>query len=152
MSRLKPCANTRSGSVALPAAPAVKIAVRLRLIPLAPRGSPDVLPGHALADRGHNLVADRAQMPGELLGGDALGPLGAEQHDLLARRDLGVAAVHEQLVHRHGPGDPVPPASYERLGAAAERARIAVPVPDRHGRDGRIALERVSPAVGEPLA
>src|SRR3990172_2548283 len=191
MSRLKPCANTRSGSVALPAArtassvpstertgprssgggsesrswasgslrrrefrtvrpttpataaparPAVKIAVRLRLIPPAPRCSPNVLPRHALADRGHDLVADRAQMPRELLRGDAFGSLGAEQHDLVARRDLGVAAVHEQLVHRHGPSDPVPPATYEDLGAATERARITVPIPDRNGRDGRIPL------------
>src|SRR3990170_2550212 len=132
---------------------AVTIAVRRPVTRATSRpSSPDVLPRDALADRGHDLVPDRPEVRSELLGGDALTPLRPDQDDLVAHQDLVVAAVHEDLVHGHRPRDAVASPTDQHLGPVPERTLVAVLVADRDRRDGRLALERVAPAVREPLA
>ena len=91
-------------------------------------------------------------MTGELLGGDAFLALGAEQHHLVAGDDRRVSAVHEELIHRHGPRHPMAGAADQHVGPSAERPRVPVLVAHRHRRHGRLAPERVAPAVREPLA
>ena len=60
--------------------PAVTIAVGVRSA-----AHPDVLPRNARADRRHDLVADRPDVPGELLRRDPLVALLADQDDLVTR-------------------------------------------------------------------
>src|SRR4029450_6504703 len=98
---------------ALTAMPAVRTAARRFVTRLAPglRGvaaSTPVLPRHSLGDTRDDLVPDRPDDPGELLRGDPLVPLVAAQHDDISRCHVLIPAVHKDLVHGHGSGNPVP--------------------------------------------
>ena len=68
-------------------------------------------------------------------------------------RDLVVAAVDQQLVHRHRAGQRVAPAVDEDLGAGVEQpARVAVGVAEGDGGHRAIARQRTAPPVAGPLA
>src|ERR687892_1602535 len=108
--------------------------------------------GHALPDRGHDLVADRSDMRAQLLRRDALVALRTEEHDLVPRGDVVVPAIDDDLVHRHGAGDAVAFAGDEHVGLRREPPPVPVGVPDRYGRYVRWSFERVPPSVRDALA
>ena len=56
-------------------------------------------------------------------------PLVPEQHDLVTEGRLGVSAVHDQLIHRHAPGDTTPTPADQHVGAttACEGSRRRTP-------------------------
>ena len=98
--------------------------------------SPMVRPRDAGADAGDDLVGDRAEALGPLGGGDLLVALRADEHDLVADLDGGVADVDHQLVHRDDAGDRAAPAADEHLATdQPEVAGHTVGVPRGHGRD-----------------
>ena len=78
--------------------------------------------------------------------------LRAEQHDLVARLEAHVAAIDDQLVHRHAPRDPAPLPADQDVGARRQDARVAVGVAHRHGGDPRVARPARSDGHTNPLA
>src|ERR1700722_7749501 len=76
---------------------------------------------HARPDAAHHLVADRPHHGGPVIRRDDLLTLPSEQHHLVARLDRAVlAAVDDDLVHRHRTGQGTAPAADEDLEAALE--------------------------------
>src|SRR5665811_1308381 len=65
----------------------------------SPPRCPAVVPRDPGGDPAHDLVADGVQALGPLLGADAIVALSAQEHDLVANRNLIVTAVHHELVH-----------------------------------------------------
>src|SRR4029450_12137349 len=141
---------------ALTAMPAVRTAARRFVTRLAPglRGvlaSTPVLPRHSLGDTRDDLVPDRPDDPGELLRGDPLVALFADQHDVITRCHLLIPAVHKDLVHGHGSGNPVPAAPDQDVGPGGEGPGVAVLIADRYRRHVRVTLEPVPVPVGQRL-
>ena len=84
---------------------------------------------HARPDPGDDLVADGAGGLGPLVGGGRAGRRVAEDHDLVARLDVRVADVDDELVHRDAADHRSCGLGQQHLGAAARRvARDAVGV------------------------
>src|SRR5690606_25391836 len=73
--------------------------------------------GDPRADRAHDLVADRAEPVGPVLGADLLVALAAQQHDLVADRDRQIADVDHQLVHRDDAHDRAAASADQHVGA-----------------------------------
>ena len=96
---------------------------------------------HPRADGAHDLVGDRAQPGGPLVGGDALVALVAQQDDLVAGAHGGVgAAVDHELVHGddadHRPALAADQHLLRRPAAASGTRRRRSPM--RHGGDRRL--------------
>ena len=107
-----------------------------RVTALTRRLAVDVDPGDPRADPGDDLVGDGAGRVGPVLRGRLAVVAGAEQHHLVARRDVVVAEVEHELVHADPAGDgPAAPGSEHRPDVAAG-ARDAVGVAERHQRRG----------------
>src|SRR6266542_1486271 len=143
-------------AMALTARPAVRAAARRFVTRLAPglRGvaaSTPVLPRHSLGNARDDLVPDRPPDPAELLRGDPLVALFADQHDVITCCHVLVPAVHEDLVHGHGSGNPVPAAPDQHVGPGGESASVAVLIAHRYRRHVRVALEPVPVPVGQRL-
>src|SRR6266545_7954821 len=114
---------------ALTAMPAVRTAARRFVTRLAPgdrvvASSTPVLPRDPLGDGRDDLVPDGPDDPGELLRGDLFLALFADQHHVITRGHVLVAAVHQDLVHGHGAGNPVSAASDQHVGPGGERAGV----------------------------
>ena len=108
---------------------------------------------HARADAAHHLVADRPRHGRPVVRRDLLVALPPEQHDLVARPDrVVVAAVDDDLVHRHRPGQGPAHAADEHLVAPVEEAAgHAVGVADGDRGHERARRQRTQAAVGGAL-
>src|SRR6266542_3227814 len=118
-------------AMALTARPAVRTAARRFVTRRAPgdcavAASSPVLPRDPLGDGRDDLVPDGPDDPGELLRGDPFVPLFSDQHDVIARGHVLVATVHEDLVHAHGSGNPVPAAADQHIRPGRQDAGVAV--------------------------
>jgi len=107
---------------------------------------------HARCEPACDLVVDRVDAPRELLGGDALVALLADQDDWRARLDVGFRSqVHRYVVHADGADERVSCASDKDFGVVGESAAPAVPVADRDRGDpsggGRAPAAAVAGAV-----
>ncbi len=112
---------------------------------------------HATSDAAHDLVADRVETVGPVLGLDGLGPVGPvlrpDQHHLVADAHAIVAAVDQHLVHGDHADDRAPPPTDQHLTARLEQASgHPVGVPDRDGGHGGVTLEGVPQPVGDAAA
>ena len=110
-----------------------------------------VLPRHARRDAARDLVVDRPEPRGELLGEDPLAAAGADQHRLGAALDRLVAEVDGDVVHRDGAHQRHAAAVDEHVGVVGEPAPDAVAVADRDGAEPRLALGHEAAAVAGAL-
>src|SRR5215475_1051272 len=82
--------------------------------------------GGPAAETGHDLVRDRAQGVGPVLGGGFARIADAEQHDLVSHPRGLVPEIHDELVHAHGAGDRPAPATDVHFGEPERTARDAL--------------------------
>src|SRR5262245_19416945 len=112
---------------------------------------------HTRPDPAHDLVPDRPQPFGPVLGADDVLPLAADQDDLVPDRNATVTDVHHQLIHGHDTDDRAAPAPDQHLRTwpvrqSPEPPRHAVGITDRDRREGRVTLEAMPPAVRDVTA
>ncbi len=99
-----------------------------------------------------DLPGNRADRRGHLAHVDAIAALLADDHDLVARRDVRAGHVRHQHVHAHRTDDRRAAAANQHGAAAGEPQIQAVGVAGRHDRDGGRTLGRESRAVAGDLA
>ena len=109
--RVRPTAPAAIAPAATP--PAIR-AVRLPVMTCVPRHGTAEARAHRSATRSRrrSCSAWRRELPRR----HRLGPLRAQQHDLVAGSGLEVAAVHDQLVHRHAPRHAAPASPDQHVG------------------------------------
>src|SRR5215470_2366035 len=113
-----------------------------------------VASGRPPAEPGHDLIGDRPQRVGPVLGGGLARVTGPEQDHLVPLPGGLAAEVHHELVHAHGAAYRPAPSPHEHLGHAERAARDAVRVAERHQpeRAGAGAAGDVPVAVRDPGA
>ena len=95
----------------------------------------DRTPGHVRGDARRDLVVDRADPGGHLLGRDCRFTVPAEKRHLVVGLDAGhVGDVNHRHVHGHAAADRRALAAHERVGRVGESTIVAVVVADRAGR------------------
>src|SRR5207344_1282166 len=100
-----------------------------------------------------DLVVDRAQAGGDLLGADRLAALLADQDRLVAGLDVRLGAeVDGDVVHRDGADQRVAPTADQDLGVVGEPAPHAVAVAERQHPDPGGGRRPPGPAVAGALA
>ena len=143
--------TSRPRAASRTAPPAIQISA---LVPQRPPGKADqrrgvetlgetqaLHPGDAGRDPAGDLVVDRAQPPGQILGEDRLPALRADQHRLCAGLDVGVGTeVDGHVVHRDRADQGKAAAADEHLGVVGEATPDAVAVAERQHADAGIAL------------
>ena len=106
--------------------------------------------GHPGADPRDDLVGDRAERLGPVVGGRLAPVPRTEEHDLVALAHRVVADVEDELVHAHGARDGPATTGDEHRPDVRRRARDPVGVAERHERERRLPVGRRSGAGRTP--
>src|SRR5690606_41710744 len=86
-------------------------------------------PGDARQQAGGDLVVDGLGVACQFLGGDALAPLLADQHDeVVLLHAVDARHIDDGVIHAHAPDDRRAPPPDQHAGAVGEQARVAVAI------------------------
>src|SRR5690349_2343674 len=107
---------------------------------------------NARADPAQQLVGDRANRGRHLAYVDDAAILFADDHDVVARRDIQTRDVHDRHVHAHGSDDGNAAAADEHESVAGEATIEAVRVSRGDDRDRRGAIRNGTQSVARAFA